>query len=281
MGENDTDIEQGDLLVFSVPRNDRILGTYLLTNRFFRYALAQSGVSHIARADDDTVFDAGAIGHLLVNAAGMPWGASEDLVFGPYGEWYMWNRDPMLPSCFAYYSYRWYKARQVADEVAVNASAKPLARWQYECVAPGIIGPFPYAKGPFVAYSRSVAAAISTRFDADERLALGRDSKSQMADVYGSIQPLKARRHPSKSIVYDDVYYSALVFELYLNRSLTLVRAPLSEYVKQRPMRLQPALVYHKLKHKDRFGYVSNHSELWGAGRLFLDNQGGEVCPNE
>ena len=61
-------------------RDDRRLGTFLLTNAFFRHALAQPGVTHIARADDDAVFDAGAIAPLQealdkLTALGGPYGA--------------------------------------------------------------------------------------------------------------------------------------------------------------------------------------------------------------
>ena len=58
LGEPDADAHLPDTLVFDVPRNDRVLGTYLLTNRWFRYALA-TGASYVARADDDSAFDAG------------------------------------------------------------------------------------------------------------------------------------------------------------------------------------------------------------------------------
>ena len=38
------------------------------------------------------------------------------------------------------------------------------------------------------------------------------------------------------------------------------MRAPFSEFVVERPHKLQPALIYHKLKHPSRFEYVRNHS---------------------
>lgn len=81
-----------------------------------------------------------------------------------------------------------------------------------------------------------------------------------MADVYGTLRETASKHHPVRKIVYDDVYYSALVFEQYRHRPLTLIRAPFSEYVKERLSRLQPALIYHKLKHPMRFSYVANNS---------------------
>ena len=281
LGSPDVDSRRGDVLTFAVARDDRRLGTFLLTNAFFRHALAQPGVTHIARADDDAVFDAGAIGHALLFSRRMPWRAAEHLVFGPFGEWYMWNRETLTPACFAYYSFRWWTARQAARELEARRAAggtppppqQQLARSQYECVAPNVVGPFPYAKGPFVAYSRAVAAAMSRRFDADEKRALERHTRP-LPDAYGTTRAPGHRHHPSRMIVYDDVYYASLVFELFGNRSLTLVRAPLSEYVKERPQRLQRALVYHKLKHPKRFEYVANNSAAlttrdgWERGAL-------------
>ena len=61
--------------------------------------------------------------------------------------------------------------------------------------------------------------------------------------------------------MYDDVYYSALVYEELCGKPLTLLRMPMSEYVVERePMRLQPALLFHKLKHPARFAWVANNS---------------------
>lgn len=234
LGSRDVDADREDVLLLSTPHNDRLLGTYMLTNRLFRYALAQPDVAFVARADDDALFDAGLIAHLLLRAASMPWAASEHLVFGPFGEWFVWGRETMWPYCFDYSAVRWAKAASAARAAAGNASAPPIPRWLDECVAPNTVGPFPYAKGPLVAYSRPVAAAIAPRFEADERRALVRGTQQRLASqrqsaIYGT--PQRGRRHrerpadPSRRIVYDDVYYAALVFETFRNRSLTLVRA--------------------------------------------------------
>lgn len=54
----DADSNRSDVLSFQVPENGRVLGTYLLANAFFRYALAQRPhIPYIARADDDSFFD--------------------------------------------------------------------------------------------------------------------------------------------------------------------------------------------------------------------------------
>lgn len=130
-----------------------------------------------------------------------------------------------------------------------------------------------YAKGPLVAYALPVARALVPRLLADEPLALNRSQRT-LRDKVGNLQPPDARNHPSRAILYDDVYYSALVFELFGGRDLTLVDAPFSEYVKERPWRVQPgALIFHKLKHPRRFEWVRNNSAGLVAGRTWQANR--------
>ena len=51
------------------------------------------------------------------------------------------------------------------------------------------------------------------------------------------------------------------MYEELCGKPLTLLRMPMSEYVVERePMRLQPALLFHKLKHPARFAWVANNS---------------------
>lgn len=141
LADADVDASRGDVLVFPVPRNDRQMGTALLTNRFFTWAVATlRDVRFIARADDDAAFDAGAIAHelMLVSAT---FGATPNIVYGPFGEWYYWDRDAMMSSCFGYGPMRWLGALK---QRALNASAT-LPRWQAECLKPKGVGPFPCA----------------------------------------------------------------------------------------------------------------------------------------
>ena len=82
LADADVDANLGDVLVFPVPRNDRKMGTYLLTNRFFEYAV-KLDVDFIARADDDAAFDAGTIAHELAL-----FGRSfhtRNIILGPFG----------------------------------------------------------------------------------------------------------------------------------------------------------------------------------------------------
>ena len=241
MADADVDVSLGDVLVFQSPRNDRKLGTFLLTNRFFRYAVGVEA-DFIARADDDTAFDSSAIVHeLRLLRTGL---GARHIVYGPFSEWYIWDRNAMIPSCFDYSPIRW------AGAIIARRSntTEPLPRWQAECVKTSGVGPFMYAKGPFVAYSLSVARLIVGRLATDEATALSRSTRP-LLDRYGVLTAPGKRSHPSRTIVYDDVYYSSLVFELYARRELLLVEAPFSEYVKERTMRLQPGPPPFKPQH--------------------------------
>jgi hypothetical protein len=54
----DSDASEPDMLTFSVNESTRVLGTYLLNNAYFRYAVAlRPRIPFIARADDDSYFD--------------------------------------------------------------------------------------------------------------------------------------------------------------------------------------------------------------------------------
>lgn len=236
MAHADVDVSLGDVLVFASPRNDRKMGTYLLTNRFFQYAVKLQA-EFVARADDDAAFDTTAIlRELRLVSASL---RARHMVYGPFGEWYYWDRDAMLASCFDYSPLRWTLAAMQARQASATSQ---LPRWQAECLKPNGAGPFPYAKGPFVAYSLPVASALVERLAADETAALNRSTRP-LLDKYGALTDPTRGRHPARTILYDDIYYSALVFELYAERELLLVEAPFSEFVKERSMRLQPGAI--------------------------------------
>ena len=107
-----------------------------------------------------------------------------------------------------------------------------------------------------------MAAAIVAKLDAEEAEATRVHSTMEFhVDRYSVLRPPRHNLHPKKYIMYDDVYYSALMYETLCGKPLTLLRMPMSEYVVERePMRLQPALLFHKLKHPARFAWVANNS---------------------
>ena len=103
----------------------------------------------------------------------------------------------------------------------MNATAR-LPRWLAECEKPGGVGPFPYAKGPFVAYSLPLARALVPRLKAGEAHALNR-SGLMLRGASGKLHKPRSAWHPSTHILYDDVYYNALLFELFSREPMLLV----------------------------------------------------------
>ena len=224
----DGDAGSSDMLTFKVPESGRTLGTYLLINSFFRYAVAvRPRIPFIARADDDSAFDVptvlaelltascaniepchsrrcsridrmfipnSAIGPCddpeltwksgdwggadagaaaaanAAKAAGrysrrrtpeelqLGWVPSRDIVYGPFKEWYMWARKSMQATCFDFSPLRHSMA--VARLAEVRGDVTALPRFQRECLHADLVGPFPFAKGPLVAFSHGVAQAI-------------------------------------------------------------------------------------------------------------------------
>jgi hypothetical protein len=134
------------------------------------------------------------------------------------------------------------------------------------------VGRYPFAKGPLVGYSYSVARALvdSPELDQDERHALV-DRKRKVAEPMAPFAhslllsaealdsmptphpaiagvPLtnvvtgqlysnpKRKMHPTNAVVFDDIYYGYLVMKTFSNRSLALVNARLSEVDKTKPL---------------------------------------------
>lgn len=230
LGARDADSERGDVWTFGVSRNDRKVGTFLLTAAFFRRAMAlPQRVSFIARADDDSAFNASAL------AEEMLWlqRAHPLLVYGPYGEWFNWNETGDRPACWARSYHRWVEANK-----RPNVSSS--------CVGSGLKGPFPFAKGPLVAYSRSVVEGLLPRLAA------------------AAMERVAAKRAGKKTPLYDDVYFGYLLYDVFGGRRVGLVDMPISEFVKERApeSKLRPAAVLHVLKTPQRFDYVLNRSSI-------------------
>jgi hypothetical protein len=148
--------------------------------------------------------------------------------------------------------------------------------------------PFPFAKGPFVAYSHIVAAALVATpiLAADERYALTARKQSHLHHPFsGNLLPPRSRYHPRHGIVYDDVYYGYLVSELFAHRKLTFVQAALSEFRKQHPLRLDVTdfhgfnvRIYHTLKSAKRYEWIANSSRLRRGLASSVGLQGGFCC---
>ena len=288
----DEDSVYNDVLSFNVSSTTRPLGTYLLTNAFFRHVASSSeyaGTKFIGRSDDDSAFNATtlltallSIDAALLSSSSSSSGSSSNrhLVFGPLREWYIWNYHSMMPEC-------WWPGpglklqvdRKVSSPDATTAfCSNKLARAKERGAS--LVGPYPFAKGPLAIFSRElVRDVLVPKLGPDEAWTLSAASAS-----------LRSRH----GIIYDDIYYGALIYKALHERPLTLVDAPLSEYQKSkpkldrrgRPKRTPPALhprgaalIYHKLKHPKRFDLVRNASLLaspsatrdgteWEASRL-------------
>ena len=241
----DSDSMADDVLLLAVPESGRTLGTYLLTNAYLRWATKlQPAVKYIGRADDDALFDLPTVLSEVRSVAASGWSS---LIYGPFHEWYMWAVDAMLPTCFDFSRTRFLAAvlegrRRIAAAPAHNRSlARVIPRFQRECLYADAVGPYPFAKGPLVVYSRSVAERLVglPQFDADEAHALSTRKTSTLRNaVSGRLSPSRSARHPSKSIVFDDIYYGYLVLLAYAREPLALVHARLSEYRKDKYTRI-------------------------------------------
>ena len=259
---DDADRHRADVWFFALPAARRAKKTYglekyLLSNRFLRRAAGLADVPPlVVLADDDTLFNATA---LMARVAPLAT-PSREMVFGNVEEWFMWDPVAMISTCFAYSSRRW----EVARTAARNASLDSLPRSKRECLLPHTVGPFPYAKGHFLGYSRATVRRLAQLFDCcgDEAYAIGERARRSIAHpFYNKLLAPSHRDHPANKVLTEDVYYMHLLFKALRNTSLTLVHLTLSEYVVERGARaLHRADVYHKLKRPDRWEYVRQHA---------------------
>ena len=253
----DADHDRGDVWLFDLPAARRAKKTYglekyLLSNRFLQTAAARNDTPPlVVLADDDTLFNA-----TLLAARMAPFAALPSLVFGNVEEWFMWDPAAMISTCFAYSSRRW----ELAQLAARNATVSSLSRSKQECLRPQAVGPFPYAKGHFLGYSRSTVRRLVALVDCcgDEAYALGaRSRRSIVHPFYNTRLAPSHPDHPANKVLTEDVYYMHLLFKALRNASLTLVHLTLSEYIVERGARaLHRADVYHKLKRPERWEYA-------------------------
>ena len=274
----DEDSGLPDVLLLPVKESSRTIGTYLLTNAFLRYAVHQTAVPYIGRADDDSLFDPTTVLSEL-NALPSQW---DNVIYGPFHEWYMWSPNAMMPTCFGYSRERHLiailqsrsrlRSRHPLNQTGVGL----IPRFQRECLYDDVVGPYPFAKGPLVVYSRSVAARLVSlpQFADDEEYALrGRKQVPLRNTVSGRVLGPAQKYHPSHFVIFDDIYYGYLVLLAFSGERLALVHARLSEYRKDRNVRLNThggrVRVFHKLKTAERFSHTnrSDPGMCDGCGR--------------
>lgn len=199
---------------------------YLLQNAFFRHALrASPPFEFVARADDDSLYNATAIAALLWEfRAHQP--TLKHVVYGSMQQWYMWDPVGMQASCYGWGVgggwNSWAKQQRLwldkLPTIPQNASALADAMVRNECLNPQLIGPFPFAAGPFVAYSREVATLIVEAASAplralheDEHYVNTERRSKPLFNVYKGVMvhdPRDRRRHPSKLQMKEEIYYA-------------------------------------------------------------------------
>ena len=279
----DADANEPDVLPFDVKESSRNIGTYLLNNAFFRYAVALNPrVPFIGRADDDSFFNLSTVltellavslcssikdASLSAEALQARCAKEHHIIYGDFKEWYMWSPRSMMAGCFDFSHDRHAIAMQRLDEVRGDASQLP--RFQRECLHADNVGPYPFAKGPLVVFSRSTAAAIvaTPEFDADEQWAVADRKSAKLRNLMsGALYEPKRVLHPSRQPLFDDIYFGYLTLVALSDRDVLLVNARISEFDKKRPYRLDTqmgfARIYHKLKTAHRFGWIANYSQL-------------------
>ena len=217
----DEDAGAADMLLLHAAESGRSLGTYLLTLAFFRHALAhQPRIPFIGRADDDSLFDPPTV---LAELEAV--GAGAHVVYGPYHEWSQWMPRAMMPTCFAFSTGRFNStinstiARCAAAAAAARAlnstaPAPPLLtrRADRECLYAEAVGPYPYAKGPLVVYTRQVLERLLAlpQTSADEAYALGARKRLPLrTPLNGRVLNSSSFLHPRRQVVFDDVYVQA------------------------------------------------------------------------
>ena len=121
------------------------------------------------------------------------------------------------------------------------------------------------AKGPFVAFSHTVASRLISmpEIDADEAHALGERKSARLRHyMTGRLYNGTAGMHPRKFIVYDDVYFGYLALRAFRDDNLTLVQARLSEFDKGLATRLHTQRGHVRIFHK-----VTDGAPLWPRQR--------------
>ena len=282
------DVDSGweDVISFDIPRVDRgVLGKYLLQNRWFLYgSLLPKHVTWVARMDDDAAVNAAVIASRLQLIP------SEQLVvYGPHRNWYMWHPTSMQAVCWDYNPNLWWRMVRASSMSSpppapppppgrrrrVRSAAPPS---QSECLRDGLVGPYPFAAGPFMAYSRSVAKLIAGMLDADEAYVLGPRRQQRLVNIKtGYVAAPTHRSHPSRRILMEEIYYAYMLFRELHNASNgpILVDEPMHEIFSRSQIYPNEPRggfrvghfehIYHKLRYASHFETLFNTSYLSGS----------------
>lgn len=303
--QQDADVHRSDVLRVTLPAacDMRLNAKLFLQNGFLRWAVQHPArPQFIARADDDAVFNVSDVARYLADFGRLN-PQLRYAIYGPFDEMYMWHRKSMQAVCIARSWDRWlgegraWRRAHAADGLSVSALHPANVS---QCLRSGLSGPFPFAKGPFTAFSSAVVQLIIsheampsagavprtmaaearlgspslTRMEADERWLLGNRTREPLLNAFtGRIVDITVRSHPSRRTFFEEVYLASLVHELLQNESVALLHAWMSEYrggnrrgADREPFvvgkTLFPAHIYHNLKKPSRFRALEEHRDV-------------------
>ena len=250
--EPDSDADSNDVLHLHIPAFRRSThGKLFLQNAMLRFGFAR-GYAFVGRADDDALFSPStAAGHLQELQA-VQLNATH-VVYGMHKLWYRWHERSMQAACWDQSWVRWTRA------VAANSTTDM-------CVQEGLVGPYPFAAGPFMAYSRAVLARLLPLVLDGEQRVLGERWRVPLVNaVTGRVVRPEQRSHPANRLFMEEVWLGALVYGLFREEALTLVDVPMAEFSGRRPPTAS-AHVYHRVKHPGRFealAAASRYGKPW------------------
>ena len=232
----DIDVHMDDVIRLDIPGVDRsVTGKYFLQNAWLRYAAQLPNYVHwVARMDDDAAVNAGTIERQLARLGMQP--HSDRVVYGPHRNWYMWHPISMQAVCWDYSPRHWLemlRRQHSASPPPPMPGIKIRPALTSECLRSGVRGPYPFAAGPFIAYSRSVIRVLASMIDDDEEYVLGPRRERPLVNIRtGYVAAPTHRSHPSRRIFMEEIYYAYLLFRELAdkqNGSVMLVHEPMHE----------------------------------------------------
>lgn len=268
-----SDARQQDVLLFNVSSVHRAtISKFLLQNAFFRHAVALNSHDFVARADDDAVVNVTQVALSLV-ALQAKLTASAFVIFGPFHNFYSWDPVSMDASCWSYGlgAYRQALARFRDAKKLPNTSTAEVLRYARTLPAKEVHpclrleGPYPFAAGPFIAYSRPLARWVLRHLGDSERYVIEERPRMELVrPVDGLLVQPNDTAHPASQVFKEEVYWAYLIWQGLALKPIYLVHAPMSEYklVRQPEHLLRDAVVFHRMVLPEHFEHVATSGYL-------------------
>ncbi len=284
-GRNSTHADPADdvLRLRVPPKHREASGKFFLQNEFLRYAISCERplfYRFIARMDEDAIVNASSIATLLES-----YGQEQHLVAGNFKTWYSWDAENMHPYCWSYTptlvmsvrrqfaidhgvrpstamsareaKRRPLEPRELADVLQLSRSlARRNASFARHNRCVWTSGPFPFAKGPFVAFSHALVRRV---MHLPELLT----DEDRVRRFYweGGFNVSKARSGVPW-LLLEDVYFGYLISKHLARAQLMMVRLSMAEWGTGWGPPAGPgrAHIYHKLKQANRFTVMANRT---------------------